>query len=134
MTGKAIIALTALAGVCAFFAWKLTARGAYESAEYTVVVSDGPFEVREYPDLMLAATGMQLDSQGSDGSFMEGREFFPYLSRLSFTSSSSRPPLPEFKLSKTSSCERACQTADCSDLLLPSLSCGLILLPSQNLP
>jgi hypothetical protein len=53
-----------------YFGWKLTARGAYESAEYTVLVSDGPFETREYPDLILATTAMQFESQGEDGSFM----------------------------------------------------------------
>jgi hypothetical protein len=61
-----------LAGVLAlaYLAWKLTARGSYESAEYTVLVSEGPFETREYPDLTLATTNMQFELQGDDGSFM----------------------------------------------------------------
>ena len=54
----------------AYFGWKLTARGAYESAAYTVLESDGPFETREYPDLMMATTGMLLETRGDDGSFM----------------------------------------------------------------
>ena len=53
-----------------YFAWKLTARSAYESAPYTVLQIDGRFELREYPELMLATTNMQFDYQGNDGSFM----------------------------------------------------------------
>ena len=55
------IALFALAGM---FAWNMMARAAYESAEYKVIESDGKFEVREYPDLMLVATTTKLDAQG----------------------------------------------------------------------
>lgn len=71
-----VIALI-LVGVVAYFGWKLTARGAYESAAYTVLESDGSFELREYPDLMLATTAMNVESQGNDGSF--GR-LFGYIS------------------------------------------------------
>ena len=53
------IALFALAGM---FAWNMMARAAYESAEYKVIESDGKFEVREYPDLMLVATTTKLRS------------------------------------------------------------------------
>ncbi len=70
----ATIGLFALAGV---FVWNTMARAAYESAEYKVVESDGKFEVREYPDLMLAATVTKLDAQGRDGSFMR---LFSYIS------------------------------------------------------
>lgn len=59
------------------FGWNLTARAAYESAEYKVIESDGKFEVSEYPDLMLAATTTKLDAQGRDGSFMK---LFRYIS------------------------------------------------------
>lgn len=48
-----------------YLGWKLTARGAYESADYTVLQSDGSFEIREYPTLMMATTDMQFDAQGS---------------------------------------------------------------------
>ena len=64
----------ALSGV---FGWNLIARGAYESAEYKVLESEGKFEVREYPDLMLAATSTNSDLQGRDGSFMQ---LFRYIS------------------------------------------------------
>jgi hypothetical protein len=54
----------------AFAGWKLTSRTAYETAEYTVVKTDGKFEIREYPDLMMATTNMALDQRnGGDGSF-----------------------------------------------------------------
>ena len=69
----AIVAVVSLAS----FAWNLTARAAYESAEYTVLQSDGEFEIRKYPELMLASTNMRLDFRGSDGSFMR---LFRYIS------------------------------------------------------
>ncbi len=56
--------------VIGYYGWKFTARNAYESAEYSVLESEGTFELREYPDLMLVTTNMQFDSQGDDGSFM----------------------------------------------------------------
>jgi len=64
----------ALAGT---FALAMTTRARYESAEYTVIESDGAYEIREYPDLMLAATDSKMDSQGRDGSFMR---LFQYIS------------------------------------------------------
>ena len=38
---------------------------------------DGPIEIREYPDLIVATTPMQIESQGNDGSFMR---LFRYIS------------------------------------------------------
>lgn len=61
----------------AYFGWKLTARSAYESAEYTVLQSDGAFEVRDYPALMMATTNTRFEAQGDDGSFMR---LFRYIS------------------------------------------------------
>ncbi|MCA9125875.1 MAG: heme-binding protein [Planctomycetales bacterium] len=55
----------------------ITDREGYESAEYKVIQSDGAFEIREYPDLILAATESKMDSQGRDGSFMR---LFQYIS------------------------------------------------------
>ena len=60
----------------AYAGWKMTSRSAYESAEYSVLKSDGKIELREYPDLMMATTDMQ-SRQGNDGSF--GR-LFRYIS------------------------------------------------------
>ena len=45
--------------------WKLT-RAAYESAEYTVLVSDGEFEIRRYPDLQLVSTNMLIGWLAAD--------------------------------------------------------------------
>jgi hypothetical protein len=56
-------------GALAYLGWKLTARSAYESAEYTLLDSDSPFETRRYPDLLMATTNMKVESQGDDGSF-----------------------------------------------------------------
>ena len=70
----ASIAVLVVAGV---FVLNRTTRAGYESAEYTVVESDGKFEVRAYPDLMLVATKTKIDAQGRDGSFMK---LFRYIS------------------------------------------------------
>ena len=59
------------------FAWTVTVRAGYESAEYSVLEKDGNIEIREYPDLMLASTNTKIDSQGRDGSFMR---LFRYIS------------------------------------------------------
>lgn len=60
-----------------FFVWKVTARSQYESANYTVLESQGVFEIREYPSLMMVTTNMNIESQGDDGSF---RRLFRYIS------------------------------------------------------
>ena len=49
----------------------------YETARYKVVLSDGKFEVRDYPDLMLAATTTNQGGADADGSFMQ---LFRYIS------------------------------------------------------
>ena len=74
MTYLGVVILLTFGGI---FTWNLTARAAYESAEYAVVETDGPCELRDYPDLMLVSTDMRFDSQGSDGSFMR---LFGYIS------------------------------------------------------
>lgn len=71
-----LLTLIAVA-VVTYFGWKMTSRNAYESAEYKVLESDGSFEVREYPELVLVSTPMTMDAQGNDGSF--GR-LFRYIS------------------------------------------------------
>jgi DNA gyrase inhibitor GyrI len=86
-------------GMLAFFGWKLTARGAYESAEYTVVEADGKIEIREYPDMMLAATSMRTRSQGNDGSFMR---LFRYISGANNQKQKIAMTTPVFMESKTS--------------------------------
>jgi hypothetical protein len=76
---RRMIYLAAMVGVVGvgMAAWSMTARAGYESAEYKVIESDGKIEIREYPDLMLAATDSKMDSQGRDGSFMR---LFRYIS------------------------------------------------------
>ncbi len=69
------VAIVLVAG--GYLGWKLTSRSGYESAEYTLVQSDRPFEIRDYPDLLMATTTMQFKSQGDDGSFMR---LFRYIS------------------------------------------------------
>lgn len=71
-----LIVAAVLCGVV-FMGWKLTSRSAYESAEYTVLESDGSIELRSYPDLMLVTTTMGTRLKGDDGSF--GR-LFRYIS------------------------------------------------------
>ncbi|WP_145087287.1 SOUL family heme-binding protein [Aureliella helgolandensis] len=58
-------------------AWNRTARAGYESAEYETIETDGKYEIREYPDLMIVATTTKIDAQGRDGSFMK---LFRYIS------------------------------------------------------
>ena len=76
---KRMVYFTSVAVLVAIgvFVFNKTTRAGYESAEYKVVESDGNFEVREYPDLMLVATSMKIDAQGRDGSFMK---LFRYIS------------------------------------------------------
>ena len=59
-----------------YLGWSLTSRDAYETAAYDVIMSDGAFEVREYPDLMMATTIMK-SSNGNDGSL---NRLFSYIS------------------------------------------------------
>ncbi|WP_390174047.1 SOUL family heme-binding protein [Rhodopirellula sallentina] len=76
---KRMMYLTSIAVLVAVgvFVFNKSTRAGYESAEYKVIESDGNFEVREYPDLMLVATSTKIDAQGRDGSFMK---LFRYIS------------------------------------------------------
>ncbi len=76
MSTKSVLICIAIAAAL-FFGWKLTSSSAYESAEYTVLEKSDAYEIREYPDLMLAATNMKADRQREDGSFMR---LFRYIS------------------------------------------------------
>ena len=84
MVGKKFmyLALGLVVAVALYLGWKLTSRSAYESAAYTVIESEAPFEVREYPDLLMATTEMQFSAQGDDGSFMR---LFGYISGANYT-------------------------------------------------
>ena len=71
MSGKRMIyVILTMVLLVVVVGWKTTSRSAYESAQFTVVRSDGPFEIREYPDLMMATTVMDSRRKdGNDGSF-----------------------------------------------------------------
>ena len=71
------VILAACVVLLVYGGWRLMARSSYESAEYSVIKSDGAFEIREYPDLTLASTSMKFDAHGDDGSFMR---LFGYIS------------------------------------------------------
>lgn len=77
VTGKKMVYFSIMLILVALVSvgWKFTSRTSYESANYSVVESDSPFEVREYPNLMLVTTPMKSQSNG--GSF--GR-LFRYIS------------------------------------------------------
>jgi DNA gyrase inhibitor GyrI len=79
MNGKKMAYLVAgsVLAIVAYFGWKLTSRSAYESAAYSVIQTEAPFEVREYPRLLMATTEMRFASQGNDGSF---NRLFSYIS------------------------------------------------------
>ena len=79
VNGKRMVYLVTLLAIAVvgYFAWKYTARSAYETAAYRVLESDGSFELREYPSLMMATTSMNFGRQGDDGSFMR---LFQYIS------------------------------------------------------
>ena len=49
----------------------------YESAAYTVIEKDGAYELRQYPELLMASTTIDPDSKRGNGSFMR---LFRYIS------------------------------------------------------
>ncbi len=74
-----LLNLTAVAGLVliSVLGWNMTARAAYETAQYEVIEKDGNIEIRQYPDLMLASVDTGEGSQKRDGSFMK---LFRYIS------------------------------------------------------
>lgn len=81
---RAMIYATGFVGtaIVGMFALSMATRVGYESADYGLIESDGAFEVREYPDLLLVSTSSKMDSQGRDGSFMR---LFQYISGANAT-------------------------------------------------
>lgn len=77
MFAKKWVYLLVVVGSFVWIGWKLTSRNAYESAEYSILQTDGDIELRSYPDLMLVTTDMGTQIQGDNGSF--GR-LFQYIS------------------------------------------------------
>ncbi|MFN7292663.1 MAG: SOUL family heme-binding protein [Pirellula sp.] len=75
---RAVVWSTVAACSFVFQAGKLVkAEDNYESAEYKVIESEGKLEIREYPELMLAAATTKMDSPDSGSSFMK---LFRYIS------------------------------------------------------
>ena len=52
-------------------------RGDYESAAYTTVKSDGAFEIRDYPELVVATAAMPKNGRNQNSAFMT---LFRYIS------------------------------------------------------
>ena len=52
-------------------------RGGYESAPYTAVKTDGAFEIRDYPEIVVATTTMSGDKDNQNSRFMS---LFKYIS------------------------------------------------------
>ena len=77
MSIKAIFICSTVLAAFAFLGWQATSSSAYESADYDVIVAESPFEIREYPDLTVAATTMGTESRRDSGSFMR---LFRYIS------------------------------------------------------
>jgi DNA gyrase inhibitor GyrI len=79
MSGNQILYAGVLVGlgVLGYLGWKMSSRSAYESAEFTLLESEGDFQLRQYPELWLATTDMGTATSGQDGSFMR---LFRYIS------------------------------------------------------
>ena len=90
---------TIVIGATLFVGWKLTARGNYETAAYQVIDSEGDFEIRDYPEIMLVTTDMSVASNGTDGSF--GR-LFQYISGSNDMSQKVKMTTPVFIESNSS--------------------------------
>ena len=94
MKRRSILVITALSVTTVLtFGLNLTARGAYESAPYKVVRKDSEYEIREYPDLVLAETDTRVASNGRDGSFMK---LFRYISGANETNQKIAMTTPVF--------------------------------------
>lgn len=74
---RTLLTIATVGAGVVFSGWKFTARGAYESAPYTVLESDASFEVRKYPDMTVAVTDMAAGPEENNGSFMR---LFRYIS------------------------------------------------------
>ncbi|MGC1480435.1 MAG: heme-binding protein, partial [Chthoniobacterales bacterium] len=76
-----ILALATASLAAAIYALYATSRFSVEQARYTVLRQEGPFEIRDYPDLMIARTSLDAsgnDSSGNDSAF---RRLFRFINR-----------------------------------------------------
>ena len=58
------LARTPVFTLMGMLSWNVATRADEESAEYKEFETNGSFEVREYPDLMLISTATKIDAQG----------------------------------------------------------------------
>ncbi|MEM7583720.1 MAG: heme-binding protein [Acidobacteriota bacterium] len=63
------LALAFLVPIVLLATFKFSRMG-YESPEYQVELKDGPFEIRQYPEMLLASTPMLRDTSREDDGFM----------------------------------------------------------------
>lgn len=68
-------------------------RFGYESPDYKVVSSSGPFEIRDYPAMTLAATPIEGGDSGNDSGF---RRLFGYISGKNESESKISMTVPVF--------------------------------------
>ena len=78
MSPSIIVPVLLVAGVALAFWGCKTSRSGYESAPYSVVLSDGDCELRDYPELAIVRTGMP--DSGADGSNTGFGKLFRYIS------------------------------------------------------
>ena len=102
MSWKIAYLITVVVGLVLLIGWKTTARGAYESAEYTVIATDGEFEIREYPRLALVSTSMPGKREGDGRSFMR---LFQYIRGANEASEKIAMTTPVFMQSQTQTTE-----------------------------
>ena len=94
MSPSIIVQALLVAGV-ALAVWGCkTSRSGYESAPYSVILSDGDCELRDYPELAIVRTGMP--DSGGDGSNAGFGKLFRYISGNNKTRESIAMTTPVF--------------------------------------
>jgi DNA gyrase inhibitor GyrI len=94
MSPSIIVQVLLVAGV-ALAVWGCkTSRSGYESAPYSVILSDGECELRDYPELAIVRTGMP--DSGADGSNAGFGKLFRYISGNNKTRESIAMTTPVF--------------------------------------
>ena len=94
MSPSIIVQVLLVAGV-ALAVWGCkTSRSGYESAPYSVILSDGDCELRDYPELAIVRTGMP--DSGGDGSNAGFGKLFRYISGNNKTRESIAMTTPVF--------------------------------------
>lgn len=74
---KILFGILTIVALLVVVSWKFSRFG-YESASYTLVEKDGPFEIRQYPELTLVSTATDSSDPEGDGAFMR---LFRYIAK-----------------------------------------------------